>query len=639
MPDHDLDLFFLGSKSEQRQFLQEAVQLVLTDHIFWRRNYYPKDPPPIPYPVVESADARHYKEKFFTELFSLISDLKLDVPVFSPRYMAHMLSETTLPSLVAYYATLLYNPNNVTNEASSVTIRYELEVGKQFAELFGFPIEKSFGHLASGGTIANYESLWFNKAGRFLPISLAMARTKLHLSRETVSRDTFWEKMNMSLSAVEEDLFSFLSEAASTPTEAFELLKPFLLMYTGDRQFQRLVEKEFRIEWKDPVVILPRTAHYCWSRAASIFGIGKFNLLKLEVDEEFRVRAEDYRTVLEKCAAERRPVIQTVLVAGSTEFGSVDPIGELVAVRDELATQGLYTPIHVDAAFGGYFATMFKSGKRHSVNGTSDLFRDTPWLKGAMSAIGACDSVTVDPHKAGYVPYGAGCIVLKHGFLKDIVAETAPYCLDSSDTTSSEDNLPQLGRFILEGSKPGAAAAATWFSHRLIPLDMDGYGRQLTVLCRVARRFDSTLREAENAAVDGIRLISVNKPHLNVVCLYALPEDAKSFEDINALNVALAGRFGVRDVLSIQGYDFLVSHTTISRELPYIESQPQLAHIEHNAEAIDVLRLVFMNRWVEKKEISGRTYLEEFHETLLHEAARIWKEIGSVKDDTWVRAR
>lgn len=69
----------------------------------------------------------------------------------------------------------------------------------------------------------------------------------------------------MSLSDVEEDLFSFLSEAASTPTEAFELLKPFLLMYTGEREFQRLVEKEFRIEWKDPVVILPMTAHYCWS--------------------------------------------------------------------------------------------------------------------------------------------------------------------------------------------------------------------------------------------------------------------------------------------------------------------------------------------------------------------------------------
>ena len=168
---------------------------------------------------------------------------------------------------------------------------------------------------------------------------------------------------------------------------------------------------------------------------------------------------------------------------------------------------------------------------------------------------------------------------------------------------------------------------------------MDGYGRQLTVLCRIARRFDSTLRAAESTPTDGIRLIAVNKPHLNVVCLFALPDDATSFTDINALNVALAARFGVRDVLSIQGYDFLVSHTIISQDLPYIERQPQLTHLEHNAEAIDVLRLVFMNRWVEKKEISGRTYLEEFHETLLTEAARIWKEIRSESDDAWVRAR
>ena len=37
--EHDLDLYFPGPKSEQRQFLYEALQLVLNDHVFWRRNY------------------------------------------------------------------------------------------------------------------------------------------------------------------------------------------------------------------------------------------------------------------------------------------------------------------------------------------------------------------------------------------------------------------------------------------------------------------------------------------------------------------------------------------------------------------------------------------------------------------------
>lgn len=176
--EHDLDLYFLGPKSEQRQFLYEALQLVLNDHVFWRRNYWPKDPPAIGYSKVNGPDASHFREMFFTELFSLVSDLKLNVPVFSPRYMAHMISETTLPALVAYFATLLHNPNNVSSEASPVTIRYELEVGKQFARLFGFDDRTSFGHLTSGGTIANYESLWFHKAGRFLPVAIEMARRK-----------------------------------------------------------------------------------------------------------------------------------------------------------------------------------------------------------------------------------------------------------------------------------------------------------------------------------------------------------------------------------------------------------------------------------------------------------------------------
>ena len=623
--DHDLDLFFLGSKSEQRQLLQEAVQLVLADHIFWRRNYYPKDPPPIPYPVVEGDEARQYKELFFSELFALISDLKLDVPVFSPRYMAHMLSETTLPSLVAYYATLLYNPNNVTSEASPVTIGYELEVGDQFARLFGFPVEKAFGHLASGGTIANYESLWFNRAGRFLPLSLDLARRHVHGRNGKGDADTFWEKMNLPYPEVERDLFAFLSEEADTPDEAMGRLRPFLPSHTGDRAFQRLVEEAWQVEWKDPVVLASQTSHYCWSRAVSLFGIGKDNMLRIDVDEEFRVRPESYRQTLEKCLNNRQPVVQTVLVLGSTEFGSVDPIDEIVSVRDEMAQRGIYTPIHVDAAYGGYFAAMFRSGNRHAALGTSDLFRDTPWLPGAIRAVSRCDSVTVDPHKAGYVPYGAGCIVHRHGFLKDIVAETAPYVLDSSDETARGNAIPQLGRFIMEGSKPGAAAAATWFSHRLIPLNMDGYGRQLAALCRTARRFEAELRRRAGDSEGGVRLLPVTHPHTNIVCLFVLPDEARRLSEVNALNAALAVRFGVKDVISIQSYDYLVSHTTISVGLPWFSTERHLERLELDAERIDLLRLVFMNRWVEKRTASGKAYLDEFHDQLVAEAQVLWK--------------
>lgn len=625
--DLDLDLFFLGSKSEQRQFLLETVQLILNDHIFWRRNYHPKDPPPIPYPVVEGEDARHYRELFFSELFSLISDLKLDVPFFSPRYMAHMVSESTLPSLVAYMATLLYNPNNVSSEASPVTIRYELEVGKQFAELFGFSSDRSFGHVASGGTIANYESIWFNRAGRYLPLSLSMARRHVGLSNEELSPTLFWERMNMPLNNVEDDFRDFVSMAADTHEKALDLLKPYLHMYAGDRPFTKLVENAFGIEWTDPVLIAPSSAHYSWSRAVALFGIGKSNMIKLDVDSDFRVCPDSFRATLDKCLSERTPIIQTVLVAGTTEFGAVDPIDDLAEIRDEYSSKGLYSPIHVDAAYGGYFATMFRPGERHDVTSESTIFGNTPWLKKELTGISRCDSVTVDPHKAGYIPYGAGCIVLKHGFLKDIVSESAPYLLDSGDKTNSDDVSPQLGRFIMEGSKPGAAAAATWFSHRLIPLNMDGYGRHLTALCQIARRFESLLRKKMIASSKNITLIPVNSPNLNILCLFALPDDAESLAEVNALNLALADRFGIRDVQSIQSYDYLISHTVVSTNSPYVQFQNDLTRLSKNSDVVDVLRLVFMNRWVEKNETSGHSYLESFYRTLLSEANTLWEKM------------
>ena len=597
--DHDLDLYFLGPKSEQRQFLEEALHLVLNDHVFWRRNYFPKDPPAISYPKVNGSEAIHFKETFFTELFSLISDLKLDVPVFSPRYMAHMISETTLPSLVAYFATLLYNPNNVSSEASPVTIRYELEVGRQFALLYGYDPDTSFGHLTSGGTIANYESLWFTKAGRFLPLAIEMARYAEGTEIET-GKDALFRLLNVTLPDTEVLLNEFLSEGED-PAQRWTFLTHHMISHVGDLGFARNVERVFGTPWIQPVVLVPRTAHYSWSRSASLLGVGKDSYLKIEVDEEFRMRPASLKQLLDQCRERYQPVWQIVTIAGTTEFGSVDPIDEIVHVRDAAIKDGIYAPIHVDAAYGGYFPTMYRDGEE----GPDPLGPQDSWIKNAFRAFQYTDSITVDPHKAGYIPYGSGSIVLKHGFLKDLVAETAPYCLDREDTTRFEKPSPQLGKFILEGSKPGAAAASVWFSHKLIPLNKDGYGRQLASLCTIARSFDSMVNERS-------RLTSLFRPHTNIVCIYAVSEHAKSLSEVNAVNEYLAIRFGVKDVISIQSYDYLVSRTTMSLDMPYVQNDQWLSSLEPDSDHLVVLRLVFMNRWVDSHEASGTSYMKDF---------------------------
>lgn len=76
-----------------------------------------------------------------------------------------MCTDLTMSSLLGYFMTMLYNPNNVALEASPMTTLVELRVGQQLCKLFGYntDVQKSpvsWGHITCDGTIANLESIW-----------------------------------------------------------------------------------------------------------------------------------------------------------------------------------------------------------------------------------------------------------------------------------------------------------------------------------------------------------------------------------------------------------------------------------------------------------------------------------------------
>ena len=607
-----LDHFFLGPKGELRRFFKEVVELVVDDYIFWRRNYHPKDPPAIPYRQLQSEGAEAYRGRFNQELFALISDLKLDVPFFSPRYMAHMVSEVAMPGLVAYLATMLYNPNNVSLEAAPVTVRFELEVGRQFAELFGYKTDESFGHLCSGGTIANFESLWFNRAGRFLPVAIALACHHEKVEAPAELPTALWQLLNVSTQQAGRLYAEFQDRCRSRDLDAHSLFRRWSLDAYGDADYRDLVRDHFGETYSSPVVLMPNSAHYSWKRAAALLGLGRRNLWPVAVDDGFHMDPVDYRACLHRCDQERRPVIQSVIVLGTTEFGSVDPLPELLAIRDRARETGLDSPVHVDAAYGGYFATIFQPS-----DGRPPECVESSWLqplRQACAALPATESVTVDPHKMGYAPYGAGAVVIRHGFLRRLVAEGAPYALDTRGI-GHED----LGRFILEGSKPGAVAAAVLFNHRMMPLNSSGYGRYLLDLCRLAQdfydrvtRLDSSRRQPRRP----FRILTLARPETNVVCLLVLPASARSLAAVDRLNDQVALRFGVREVASVQSYDYLVSKTRIATNAPFITADQRLSALESDCDELTCLRLVFMNRWAEGKTATGLDYLDDFLSTL-----------------------
>ncbi|MEE8060464.1 MAG: tyrosine decarboxylase, partial [Gemmatimonadales bacterium] len=73
-----------------------------------------------------------------------------------------------------------------------------------------------------------------------------------------------------------------------------------------------------------------------------------------------------------------------------------------------------------------------------------------------------------------YIPYPAGAILLKDRRARELVAVDPPYLAPAGQVEGATQEY--LGRFIFEGSKPGAAAAAVWLSHKVLPLDERGYG-------------------------------------------------------------------------------------------------------------------------------------------------------------------
>jgi glutamate/tyrosine decarboxylase-like PLP-dependent enzyme len=107
--------------------------------------------------------------------------------------------------------------------------------------------------------------------------------------------------------------------------------------------------------------------------------------------------------MLNQYADEDQAVSSVVAVLGTTVEGAVDQLDEIVRAREKLQQEkGMSFAIHVDGAWGGYFASM-RRPKGQAQTGYSLGFRDR--VNDAYCAISKMDSITIDPHKSGYIQY------------------------------------------------------------------------------------------------------------------------------------------------------------------------------------------------------------------------------------------
>lgn len=194
-----------------------------------------------------------------------------------------------------------------------------------------------------------------------------------------------------------------------------------------------------------------------------------------------------------------------VAVIGTTEDGAVDPLCGIMRLRTEFQKKGLSFVVHADAAWGGYFCAMlsqsptgvlFQSPFERVRTGfvpNSSLREET---QDELFMLREVDLITINPHKAEYVPYPADALCYRDGRMRFQITWSAPYLF--RDVVAAGTSI---GVFGVEGSKPEAASMAAWLSHKCIGLGPENYEQllgEVTFTCsRMAAGWAAMSREED----------------------------------------------------------------------------------------------------------------------------------------------
>ncbi|MFT4200463.1 pyridoxal phosphate-dependent decarboxylase family protein [Gordonia sp. (in: high G+C Gram-positive bacteria)] len=206
-----------------------------------------------------------------------------------------------------------------------------------------------------------------------------------------------------------------------------------------------------------PVVLCSRVAHFSLQRACAALGLGESAVVTVDCDEQHRMDPDALEATLEDLASSNRTPFAVVATAGTTDFGTVDPLPRIAEIADR---HGLW--LHVDAAYG--FGALF-----------SDRFA------GLLEGIGVADSITLDLHKVGWQPAAASLLLLADTDSFSSLDRSVAYLNPEDDLAAGFGG--QLGLTLQTTRRPDVLKVAT----TLLAYGRDGLGEMLDACHDLAR--------------------------------------------------------------------------------------------------------------------------------------------------------
>jgi len=258
----------------------------------------------------------------------------------------------------------------------------------------------------------------------------------------------------------------------------------------------------------------------------------------------------------------------------------------------------------------------------------------------AFLKINAADSVTLDPHKMGYVPYPAGAVAFKNDRVRHFVRQDAPYITAKNQSVlvhrppihRSRGRGPEgihrdaFGPFILDGSRPGAAASGVWLATKAVPLTRCGHGSIVRASVIAAKALYEWLSQWANMHLKIEKDIDYEfipltdrGPDTNLVTFTVKKRTATHLREMNQLTEAVYREFTIESELGETEYSysqpFFLSRTVhlnsvySDDELQPFATRAKLAskwRQEYSEVGLTVLRATVMNPYLTPLRELGR---------------------------------
>ncbi len=307
---------------------------------------------------------------------------------------------------------------------------------------------------------------------------------------------------------LEEKVMNWLRDATGLPSHFQGVIQDsaststLVSLLTAREYFSdyKINENGFR-DFDDFKIYCSEETHSSIERAVKIAGMGKNNLVKIDVDEEYRMDTEKLEEAIEKDFKKGHKPFAIVATIGTTGSTAIDPLEEIARIKNKYDLW-----LHVDAAYAG----------------TALLLSEYRWM---IKGIEHVDSFVFNPHKWLFTNFDCSAYYVKDAeALKKTFQIVPEYLKTKSDkqvNNYSDWTIPLGRRF---------RALKLWFVLRYFGLDR--IKEKLRHHIELANEFRKWVEEDKQFEI-------LAPVPLNVVCFRYKPQNTDEPEKLNKLNESL----------------------------------------------------------------------------------------------------